>query len=184
MTMDREDVVVFGAASNGSTARWDGHATPTGVLLRWFVAADLGYPALGFDVYLAQVPDVHPLPFDDLNVPFVNGQTSWEYAGVTLTCPGGLQFVPSGQLGWWQLVVTPASPVTLTYSSPAWLVQLRAGHGPTALEAVGYAAGVERRREALDTPFSSLTWRTRGIESVQVTGSGALSFAGYHLVGD
>lgn len=120
------DIVVFGVASDGSVPQWDGHPTPTGILLRWFVKADLGYPELGFDLYRAQVPDVPALPFNDLNVPSVEGKRSWTYADVlTLYRPVGLHFEQTTQPGWWRLVITEAAPVSVLFTSPAWLIDIR-----------------------------------------------------------
>ena len=56
-----------------------------GILLRWFPPDDVDFPDLGYDVYRALVPDVPPLPFNGLNVPFVEGRPSWTYGSVTLS---------------------------------------------------------------------------------------------------
>lgn len=97
-----DDLTVFAVASDGSTDQWDGHKTPPGVLLRWFMPDGVDFPDLGFDVYRALVPDVPPLPFNDLNVPFVEGQPSWTYGSITLSCPTGLHFEPAQLSGWWR----------------------------------------------------------------------------------
>jgi len=127
-------IVVFGVASDASVDQYDGHRPPRGIMLRWFLP-DLDFPAPGFDVYRAVVPDIPPLPFDDINVAAVSGQPQWEYIGiVTLFCASGLKFEPSPRLGWNRLVIDPKAPVTLKFSSPAWRIQVRA---ETVAQAVG-----------------------------------------------
>jgi hypothetical protein len=179
-------IVVFGVASSGSVEQWDRHQTPTGILLRWFLDPALDYPDLGFDIYRATVPDVPPLPFNDLNVPAIQGKLSWSYANlVTLatTASAGLRFAPSGP-GWWSLIVSSAAPVTVTFSSPAWLVEVRANVGTTALQVVGTTGGTVVQQATLSAPGASITWRTRGIDQLVLSGSGSVSFIGYHLLGD
>ncbi|WP_250280076.1 hypothetical protein [Frankia sp. Cppng1_Ct_nod] len=179
-----DDLVVFGVASDGSTEQWDGHRTPVGVLLRWFIRPDLGYPDYGFDVYRAAVPDTPVLPFDDLNAPFVEGRTAWDTGLVTVSCPTGLHFLRSSQPGRWRLVVTPTSPVTISFSSPAWLAEVRTDAGTTGLEVAGLTGGVQRRRETLAAPGAAVRWRTRGVQVLELTGTGTVSSIGYHLLGD
>lgn len=181
-----DDIVVFGVASSGAVEQWDGHATPAGILLRWFARPELGYPELGFDIYRAQVPDVPSLPFNDLNVPLVEGKLSWTYANVvTLSRPSGLHFEPSGQLGWWRLVVAPGGdPVTVRFSSPAWLVNVHAGMGTSELMVNGKAAGATVRQESLSWPGATISWRTRGIEELEISGDGSVSLIGFHLLDD
>ncbi|WP_156404595.1 hypothetical protein [Curvibacter sp. PAE-UM] len=177
------DILVFGLASDGSVEQWDGHPTPTGIMLRWFVRKELGFPELGFDIYRAQVPDTPPLPFNDLNVPLVQGKTSWTYADVlTLRTPEGLKFEPSGQIGWWQLMVVPTSPVEVRFTSPAWLVTIHANADAAGLHISGRANGVVVVQEELIGPGQTLTWRTRGLDSLDIRGEGSISFLGYHLL--
>jgi hypothetical protein len=179
------DLVVFGIASSGAVQQWDGHPTPTGILLRWFARSDLGYPELGFDIFRAQVPDIAPLPFNDLNVPFIQGSSSWSYADVvTLSCSAGLHFERSLQPGWWRLIITAAEPVTVKFTSPAWLVSIRADEGTSNLTITGRRAdGSTIRQEELKAPGATLTWRTRGVEELELSGVGTVSFIGYHLLG-
>jgi hypothetical protein len=180
------DIIIFGIASSGSVEQWDRHATPTGILLRWFLNPALNYPDLGFDIYRAIVPDVPPLPFNDLNVPAIQGKPSWTYANVATlatTASTGLRFAQSGP-GWWRLLVTGAAPVTVKFTSPAWFVTVRADAGTTALQVVGKSAGVTVKHGALDLSGTALAWRTRGIEELELSGMGSVSFIGYHLLGD
>ena len=177
------DIVVFGVASNGTVEQWDGHVTTVDILLRWFADPALGYPQFGFDIYRARVPDVPPLPFNDLNVPFVQGQASWKYADIiTLSCASGLQFTPSSQLGWWNLLIVPGAPVVVSFSSPAWLLTVRTAGG-TNVTVVGRVGGVEARREELTGGGASVTWRTRGLDQIELSGDGLVSLIGYHLLG-
>ena len=121
------DIVVFGVASDGTVGQWDGHPTPVGILLRWFAKPELGYPQLGFDLYRAQTTDAPPLPFNDFNVPFVEGKPDWFYANVIrLSCSNGLHFENSAQPGWWRLVITPATPLSVRFTGSAWFVTVRA----------------------------------------------------------
>lgn len=177
------DIVVFGVASNGSVLQWDGHPTPTGILLHWFVRPDLGYPPLGFDLYRAQVPDTPPLPFNDLNVPFVEGKPDWSYADVLkLSCSNGLRFERTAQPGWWQLIVTPTSPVSVRFTSPAWLVSIKADADSSGLIVTGRNNGVVISRQELTQSGETIAWRTRGIDSMELSGTGTVSFIGYHLL--
>ncbi|HWO19260.1 MAG TPA: hypothetical protein VNO30_10805 [Kofleriaceae bacterium] len=178
------DIVVFGIASSGVVDQWDGHFTPAGILLRWFMHPELGYPDLGFEVYRASVPDARSLPFDDLNVQFIEGTPTWTYAGtVTLSQPAGLHFEPSGLPGWWRLRVAPGGdPVTLKFSSPAWLVNVHAATG--MLTVVGKVAGVPVREQSLAWPDTILSWRTRGIEELEISGDGSVSLIAFHLLDD
>lgn len=181
-----DEIVVFGVASSGVVDQWDGHLTPIGILLHWFTRPELGYPDLGFDIYRAQVPDVPPLPFNDLNVPLIEGKQSWTYANViTLSRPGGLHFERSEQIGWWRLVVSASSdPVTVRFTSPAWLININADAGTSDLTVVGKSANVEVRRESLYRPGASISWRTRGIQELEISGDGSISLIGFHLIND
>jgi hypothetical protein len=180
------DITVFGVASDGKVPQWDGHATPIGILLRWFVRPELGYPQLGFDVYRGTLNDVPPLPFNDLNAPLVNGRTTWTYAQqVTLSCADGLQFEPTTLPGWWRLVIkSTRSPVQVQFAGPAWLIDLRADEGTTDLTVIGEVDGAEVLRAQLTTPGETLQWRNRGIDSLELVGDGSLSSIGYRLRDD
>jgi hypothetical protein len=146
--------------------------------------SDLGYPELGFDIFRAQVPDIAPLPFNDLNVPLIQGRPSWNYADVvTLSCSAGLHFEPSLQPGWWRLIIAAAEPVTVKFTSPAWLVSIRADAGTSDLTVTGRAGGSTVRQEKLTVPGEMLTWRTRGVDELELSGVGTVSFIGYHLLG-
>ena len=148
MSSVSSDLVVFGIASSGAVSQWDGHPTPTGILLRWFARSDLGYPQLGFDIFRGEVPDIPALPFDDLNVSQIQGKPIWNYADiVTLSCSSGLHFEQSSQLGRWLLVITPADPVTVKFTIPAWLVTVRAGSGTSNVTVTGRIAGNAIRQE-------------------------------------
>src|SRR5262249_47251911 len=102
---------------------------------------------------------------------------------VATTASTGLRFAQSG-LGWWRLLVTGAAPVTVKFTSPAWFVTVRVDAGTTALQVVGKSAGVTVKHGALDLPGTALAWRTRGIEGLELSGRGSVSFIGYHLLGD
>ena len=177
-------LTVFAVASDGSTDQWDGHNTPRGVLLRWFMPDDVDFPDYGFDVYRALVPDVPPLPFNDLNVPFVEGQPSWIYGAITLSCPAGLHFQPAQLPGWWRVIITAGSPVTVEFAEPAWLVNIVSAEDTVGLEVTGFSGGIERVRQRLGFPGESLTWRTRGLLRVEIQGEGSVSFIGAHLLED
>jgi hypothetical protein len=177
------DIVVFGVASDGTVAQWDGHPPPVGILLRWFAKPEFGYPQLGFDLYRAQVTDAPPLPFNDLNVPFVEGKPGWFYANVIrLSCPDGLHFENSAQPGWWRLVIAPATPLSVRFTGSAWFVRVRADDGTTDLTVIGRAGGTEICRQVLTQPGETLTWRTRGLDELVLSGAGTVSHIGYHLL--
>lgn len=180
------DITVFGVASGGKVPQWDGHATPIGILLRWFVRPELGYPQLGFDVYRATVSDVPPLPFNDLNAPFANGRKAWTYAQqVTLSCTDGLQFEPTARAGWWRLLIkATGAPLHVQFAGPAWLIDLRADDGTTDLTVIGKVEGVEVLRARLTAPGETLQWRNRGIDALEMTGDGSLASIGYRLRDD
>jgi hypothetical protein len=181
-----DDIVVFGVASSGVVDQWDGHRTPVGILLRWFTRPEFSYPDLGFDIYRSQVPDVPPLPFNDQNVPLVEGQPSWTYANiVTLSRPAGMHFERSGLAGWWRLVVDPAGgSVKVRFRSPAWLVNVQADAGTSELTVVGKVAGAPVRQQILTWPGATISWRTRGIEELEISGDGSLNVIGFHLLED
>lgn len=48
---------------------------------------------------------------------------------------------------------------------------------------VGRANGVVIKQEELTQPGEALTWRTRGIDELELRGVGTVSFIGYHLLG-
>jgi hypothetical protein len=178
-----DELAIFGVASDGSVEQWDGHQAPTGILLRWFPPDGVDFPDFGYDVYRAIVPDVPPLPFDGLNVPFVEGRHSWTYGSVTLSCGGaGLHFQPALMPGWYSLVVTPGSPVTVDFAFPAWLVQVVTADGTADLTVTGFSGGRERARRFCDFPGQTVEWRTRGLQRVVLEGTGSASFIGYHLL--
>lgn len=177
-------IVVFGVASDGSTEQWDGHRTPPGILLRWFAPNGVDFPDFGFDVYRALVPDAPPLPFNDLNVPFVEGHASWTYGSTTLSCPTGLHFERAQLPGWWRAVVTSGSPLTVEFTEPAWFITVVSAQDTSDLNVTGYAQGVERMNQQLYFPGASLSWRTRGLDRVTIDGEGSVSFIGIHLLED
>jgi len=180
------DVTVFGVASSGKVQQWDGHLTPVGVLLRWFVRPELGYPQLGFDVYRGTLNDVPPLPFNDLNAPLVSGRTTWTYVKqVTLSCADGLQFEPTTLPGWWRLLIkSTRTPVYVQFAGPAWLIVLRADEGTSDLTVIGKVDGTEVVRAQLTTPGETLQWRNRGIDALELVGDGSVSSIGYLLRDD
>lgn len=186
MPQSLNDLIVFGVASDGKVPQWDGHATPIGILLRWFVRPELGYPHLGFDVYRSTLSDVPPLPFNDLNAPLVNGRTTWTYAQqVTLSCADGLQFEPTTLPVWWRLLIkSTRAPLQVQFAGPAWLIDLRADEDTTDLTVIGKVAGAEVLRAQLTTPGEMLQWRNRGIDSLELVGDGSLSSIGYRLRDD
>jgi hypothetical protein len=83
-----EGLMVFALASGGSTCQWDSHKTPPGMLVHWFMPGDIDFHDFGFDVYRGVVPDVLPLPFDDLNVSLAEGLRTWTDGSMTLSCLG------------------------------------------------------------------------------------------------
>jgi hypothetical protein len=177
-----DELAIFGVASGGSVEQWDGHPTPAGILLRWFPPDGIDFPDLGFDVYRAAVPDVPPLPFNELNVPLVESSPSWTYGNVTLSCAAGLHFQPAQHPGWYSLLVTAGAPVTLDFAFPAWLVRVVSADGTSGLTVTGFSAGRERTRYRCDFPGQTVEWRTRGLQRVVLEGTGSVSFVGYHLL--
>ena len=49
------DLTLMLTYSRGTTPQWDGLRTPPGFLLRWFADPFLPFPALGFDIYRAEL---------------------------------------------------------------------------------------------------------------------------------
>ena len=130
-------------------------------------------------------PDIPPLPFDDLNAPLVEGKTSWTYADrITLAAAAGLHFERSAQVGWWRLVIAPGAPVTVSFTSPAWLVAVSADAGTSDLTVRGFVNLAVVREETLVYPGQRLEWRSRGVESLELSGTGTVSFVGFHLLDD
>jgi hypothetical protein len=153
-------------------------------MLRWFLP-DLDFPPLGFDVHRAAIPDIPPLPFDDINTAAVQGQPSWDYAGiVTLSCASGLTFEPSPTPGWNQLVITLNAPVRVRFKGSAWRIQVRAEPVSDGIDVVAVVDGVESSRETLNQPNAQLLWRTRDVTEIVLRGEGAVSFIGFHLTED
>jgi hypothetical protein len=182
--MSTPGIVVFGVASDASVDQWDGHRAPRGILLRWFLP-DFDFPQFGFDVYRASIPDIPPLPFDDINTAAVSGTPSWEYAGiVTLSCASGLTFQPTTLAGWNALVITPNAPVRVRFNGTAWRIQVSAAPIGAGIEAVALVDGVETLRETLDQPNAQLLWRARHVGEIVLRGEGTVSFIGFHLLDD
>lgn len=153
-------------------------------MLRWFLP-DLDFPPLGFDVHRAAIPDIPPLPFDDINTAAVQGQPSWDYAGiVTLSCASGLTFEPSPTPGWNHLVITLNAPVRVRFKGSAWRIQVRAEPVSDGIDVVAVVDGVESSRETLNQPNAQLLWRTRDVTEIVLRGEGAVSFIGFHLTED
>jgi hypothetical protein len=177
-------IVVFGVGSDASVDQFDGCRATRGIMLRWFLP-DLDFPPFGFDVHRAAIPDIPPLPFDDINTAAVTGKPRWEYAGiVTLSCASGLQFVPSGFAGWNLLVIAPNAPVRVTFKGSAWRIQVRAEPISDGIEVAAVVDGVETLRETLDQPNAQLLWRTRDVTEIVLRGEGTVSFIGFHLLED
>ena len=141
--------------------------------------------SLNFDVYRASIPDIPPLPFDDINTAAVQGQPSWDYAGiVTLSCTSGLTFEPTATPGRNQLVVKPNAPVRVRFKGSAWRIQVLAEPADDGLEMAALVDGVETLREKLDRPSASVLWRTRDVSEIVLRGEGTVSFIGFHLLED
>jgi hypothetical protein len=122
-------IVAVGVGSDGSVDQFDGCRAPRGIMLRWFLS-DLDLPQLGFDVHRATIPDIPPLPFDDINVAALSGKPSWDYAGIA-----------------------PNAPVRVRFSGTAWrIIQVRAETVGAGIEVVAFVDGAETLRETLATP--------------------------------
>ncbi len=176
-----DDLVLFGVASDGSVEQWDGLQTPEGILLRWFHARDLGFPDYGYDLYRSRVPDIPPLVWHII-APFVSGQTSYNHADeILLGSELGFQFY--GTMNNMALVVQPGDRITLTFPDGAWFLSVEpspqvAGTVTAEIFAGGESRGV-RQLASGDPPW---TWRTRGIERVELTGNGAVRWIHYGLL--
>jgi len=182
--MSAAAIVVFGVGSDASIDQFDGCRAARGIMLRWFVE-DLDFPPFGFDVHRASIPDIPPLPFDDVNTVAVSGKQSWDYAGiVTLSCSSGLQFEPAAFAGWNQLVISPNAPVRVKFNGTAWRIQVNAVPIGAGIEVVALVDGVETLRETLDQSNAQLLWRTRHVGEIVLRGEGAVSFIGFHLLED
>jgi hypothetical protein len=177
-------IVVFGIGSDASIEQWDGYRASRGIMLRWFLP-DLDFPPFGFDVHRAAIPDIPPLPFDDINAAGVSGKIVWEYGGiVTLSCTNGFTFQPTGFPGRNALVITPGDPVRVRFNGTAWRIQVNAAPVGAGIEVVALVDGVETLRETLDQPNSQLLWRTRDVGEIVLRGEGVVSFIGFHLLND
>ena len=182
--MSAAAIVVFGVGSDASVDQFDGCRATRGIMLRWFLP-DIDFPPLGFDVHRATIPDIPPLPFDDINVSLVSSKPSWKYAGiVTLSCTNGLAFEPSARAGWNRLVIAPNAPVRVRFGGPAWRIQVRAETIGAGIEVAAIVDGVEALRERLDQPNAQLLWRTRDVTELTLSGEGTITFIGFHLLDD
>ena len=182
--MSTPGIIVFGVASDASVDQWDGHRAPRGILLRWFLP-DLDFPAFGFDVHRASIPDIPPLPFDDINTAAMSGKTVWEYGSiVTLSCVSGFAFVPTGFPGQNALVITPNNPLRVRFNGTAWRIQVNAAPIGAGIDVSALVDGVETLRETLDRPNAQLLWRTRHVGEIVLRGEGTISFIGFHLLDD
>lgn len=130
--------------SDGSVDQFNGCRATRGIVLRWFLP-DLDFPPFGFDVHRATIPDVPPIPFDDINTAAVAGTPSWDHAGiVTLSCATSLTFQPTAFPGWNSLVVTSNAPVRVKFSGTAWRIQLSMERAADGIEVSAVVDGVER----------------------------------------
>jgi hypothetical protein len=176
-------VPLVGVGSDGQTVeQWDGHRPPAGVMLRWFAPDDIGYPDFGFDVYRANVFDVHPVRFDDVAIaPLVGKQHAVVDDEVELETsdPAGLTFQPYGLYN--ALLVPAGTRLIVRFPGRAWDLYLSSAAIGTGLTVEAFAVDVSRRTDTLP-PDQQLTWRTHGIERLEITGDGAISFLGYRLV--
>lgn len=182
--MSTTAVVVFGVGSDGSVDQFDGCRATHGIMLRWFLP-DLDFPPLGFDLHRAAIPDIPPLPFDDINTALASGKPSWQYAGiVTLYCTSGLAFEPSSRAGWNRLIIAPNAPVRVKFSGSAWRIQVRAETIGAGIDVVALVDGVGTLHETIDQPNAQLLWRTRDVTEITLSGEGTISFIGFHLLDD
>lgn len=182
--MSTPGIIVFGIASDASLDQWDGHKAPRGIMLRWFLP-DLDFPPFGFDIYRAAIPDIPPLPFDDINVAAVSGQSSWSYAEiVTLSCANGLTFQPTMSVGWNALVIPPNTPVRVRFTGTAWRIKLSTMPVGAGIEVFSVVDGAETPLETLNPPSANRVWRTRHVGEIVLRGEGTVSFIGFHLLDD
>jgi hypothetical protein len=182
--MSASAIVVFGVGSDASIDQFDGYRAARGIMLRWFLP-DLDFPPFGFDVHRATIPDIPPLPFDDVNTAAASGALNWAYGGiVTLSCASGLTFQQAGNPGWNALVITPNAPVRVKFNGTAWRIQVNAAPIGDGIEVVALVDGVETLRKKLDQPNASLLWRARHVSEIVLRGEGSVSFIGFHLLDD
>ena len=164
--MSLPGIVVFGVGSDASVDQFDGCRATRGIMLRWFLP-DLDFPPLGFDVHRAAIPDIPPLPFDDINIAAVSGKPSWDYAGhrhAVLRERTHIRAVRAA--GWNRLVITPNAPVRVTFNGSAWRIQVRAEPVGDGIDVVAVVDGAETFRETLDQPNAQLLWRTRDVTEI------------------
>lgn len=175
-----DELVLLGVGSDGSVEQWDGVPAPQGILLRWFHRADLGFPDYGYDLYRARVPDIRPLAWNILAAWLVD-QTSYDHAGeVLLESEVGFQFqaTPTGLA----LVIAPGDRITLRFPDPAWYVSVEAAQFGTSFEVEVFAGGESKDVRQIVTGGPREEWVTRGVERIELTGDGAVTWIRYSLL--
>src|SRR5262249_47446680 len=173
---------LVGVGSNGSVEQWDGHRPPVGVMLRWFLPDDIGYPDFGFDIYRAYVGDVLPFRFYDAAIADLIGKQRVlvdDRVELETTDPAGLSFQPYGLAN--ALLVSPGSRLTVGFPGRAWDLYLGAATLGTGMTVEAFAAGTSRGTQLL-APGQQANWRTRGLDRVEVVGEGGIALLGYRLV--
>ncbi|MFA7467995.1 MAG: hypothetical protein WCY82_06990, partial [Desulfotomaculaceae bacterium] len=174
------ELIVIGVASDGSVEQWDGLNTPPGILLRWFHGS-LGFPQFGYDVFRAKITDYTVLDWAQL-AERIFGQESYKSPdGLVLTCRQGFQF--AGYQGLFGLKITPDNPVTFTFPDSAWFLSIQtAPVSGSEIVVKLFVAGTVRETCVLNAVNSGATWRTRGIDRVELFGQGICTKFTYQLI--
>lgn len=158
-----EDLALLGVASNGSTDQWDGLETVQGILLRWLQKPSIGFPDSGYEVWRAGPVDFQTIALSQQ----LNGKASFESTGkYALDSNLGLKVDASG------LHVRPGEHVRLTFSNPAWYLELKAAQSPAGPVRVELFAGGRSRVVKSLSPGTTVTIRTRGATTVELSVSG------------
>jgi hypothetical protein len=172
-----DDLVLFGAGTDGSGAWWDSCPPAKGIMLRWLQSPGLGFPEHGYDLERAPVPDASALDWLR-HVAEITGQLSFAFNGgeAVLSSDQPMAFTPAGALA-----VPAGGLVSVRFGGPAWWVIVRADASSGPLTVQGVAGGQVRVSRHI-AGGAGLEWRTRGLEEIRVRGVGALAGVQYQLL--
>jgi hypothetical protein len=175
-----DDIALFGVASDGSVPQWDGQQTPRGILLRWFERKGVSFPDHGYDLYRAPVGPPTTLPLTGSEAGEMRGQQRWSFRGdVVVQRDPKIELVTLGATAN-GLVVSSSAKLQLLFPQLAWYVTLQPRTASDAMRALVYSRG--RLRQEKSFIGGTVEVVARGIERIDVVGSGEITRVTYRLV--